>query len=265
MHSSRRQLRHHANRRGVVILAGCALVLIATVATLVANQPPQRDAATHCPTPGKLAHVTVAVLDRTDPWNDNEASLLRAALAGIARAVAVNDRLMLIPFDGGAERPPAPLFDRCNVGSGDSVNILTVTPAVAEQVYQEQFALPLAKSLEAITVPARARETHLAEFLGNVAASLKYEDHARVIRIIVISDLAEHTPQFSFYGKGQAHAAAQFGAYFNALVRDRLDAVQLDILRLPLHTADPALPGRVKVAWSQALQRAGVIFSMKDL
>jgi hypothetical protein len=265
MHSSRRQLRRRANRRGVVILAGCTLALFAIVATLVGNQPPQRDAATQCPTRGKLAHVAAVVLDRTDPWNDNEASLLRTALAGIARGVVVNDRLILIPFDGGAERPPVPLFDRCNVGSGDNVNILTVTPAVAEQTYQEQFALPLAKSLEAITVPARARETHLAEFLGNVAAGLKYEDRAAAIRIIVISDLAEHTPQFSFYGKGHAHAAAPFATYFNALVRDRLDGVQLDILRLPPHTADPALPGRVKAAWGQALQRAGISFSMKDL
>ena len=265
MPASPRHLRHQADRRGFLILAGCALALVGIVTLLVVNRPLAREADTQCPR-ATLASETIAIVDRTDPWNDNQTSLLQAALAAIARDVPVNGRLSLIAFDGTAERPPAPIFDRCNVGDGTSVNIATATPALVEKYYQANFAQPLQQSLAAITKPARAQETHLVAFLANVAGHLTYQARARSTRIVLFSNLAENTPALSVYAKGRQHfSTTAFTAHFTALVGDRLSHITLDIYLLPLRSAAPGVASRIKPAWINALSTNAITFTLKDL
>lgn len=265
MHVSARERRRQADRRGFLILAASAVAVAGGVGVMFATRPQARRPDTDCVHGAVAARQTIVIVDRTDPWNENQQSLLHAAIAAIARSVAVNDRLSLIAFDGTPERPPTPLFDRCSAGDGSTVGNLISNSDMTEENYQVNFAQPLAAALSVITKPSHAKDTHLAAFLANVAAHARYDRHARAVRIVVFSDLAENSPGFSFYGTGKKHAAAQnFAHHFGALIADRLDGMTLDVYLLPL-AGGPDSTRHIKETWSAALSQHGIAYSIKDL
>ena len=235
-------------------------------AAIAVTRAPPRDQITACTQGVKPAMQTYIVADRSDRWTDNQTSLLRAALAGIARNAAVDERLTLVPFDGFADRPPVPLFDKCK--SAETVTgfaMLFSTPARVEKAHQENFVKPLEATLAAITKPSQAKETHLAAFLANLAGAIQYEQRATKTRIVLLSDLAENTPELSVYAKARGQFTPEvFTKYFQETVRDRLSGITLEILRLPPPGHSSDLEKRIIAAWKTALTSAGVEFSIRD-
>lgn len=195
------------------------------------------------------------------------ARLLHTALLTIGREIKVSDRLTLIPFDGTAEHPPSPLFDRCNPGDASTANIAIRTPAHVEKLYQDAFATPLTASLATITKPSNAPQTHLVAFLSNVAAQLAYERSATSIRIVVFSHMAENTGAISAYPnrKGATFTNAAFATYVAQLVRDRFNGIALEIYAMPASNSTPAFNRRIKDAWEHALKTNGITYSWKQL
>ena len=95
---SSRQQREKANRRGGLILVGCATLIAMGGAAIAVTRAPPRDQITACTQGVKPAMQTYIVADRSDRWTDNQTSLLRAALAGLdtqrdSRAAAHRDLL----------------------------------------------------------------------------------------------------------------------------------------------------------------------------
>lgn len=259
------QQRSSAARNGLIILTGCALILAGIIALLVIHRPPKRELATGCIADAKLNTQHVVIVDKTDPWSEMQARLLRAALLRLARDLASEDRLTLIAFDGRAERPPTTLFDRCKPALCTSIKIVVCTPSVVEAAFRLGFADPLSETLTAITTPSNAPATHLVAFLSNVAAHLKYEARARSLRIAIYSDMAEHNANISIYANPRAFTPAAFTRYFNETVRDRLKNITLTINVVPTSTSTPAVQRRLKEAWQAALAANAISYSWQEL
>ena len=98
-------------RRSVLILTVSGLAIAGAGAALAMLRRPQRDAGTGC-LPGPLARKTIVLVDQTDPWSANSASLLSAHLRPIAENAATEERLILLPFNGAAVSLPVPVFNR---------------------------------------------------------------------------------------------------------------------------------------------------------
>ena len=264
---SSRQLRAEKDRRGILILGGCALFIAAggAAAFTVARSRP-RDKKTSCLRDEKPALQTYVIVDRTDPWSATQTALLKAAMTNIANSVNTEERLTLIAFDGSAERPPVAIFDQCKTPDGSSANPAFQNPFRVEKDHQETFVKPFEETLTAITTPSRAKETHLVAFISNLAAQIQYEARAGKTRIVIFSDMAENTPALSVYAKGKSQFSSEiFARYFASHMHDRLSGISFEFFRLPPPGRSPDLEARIKNAWSAALSNNAIDFSMKDL
>ena len=263
---SPRQLRERANRRGFLIIGGCTATLLACGVAFALTRPPHRDPETQCAHGSRPATHTYVVVDRTDPWTDNQAALLRAAINAIARNAAIGDRVTLVDFNGSAETAPAPMFDRCKTADGASVSFWTNTPERIEASFQRNFAKPLETSLDVISKPARAPHTYLVAFLANLAGQVQYDASATSTRIALFSDLAEHTPEISVFAKSPKQFNPElFAKHFAGLMHDRLSHIALDIFRLPQANRSQNLTQRITDAWTTALAGVGATYAIKDL
>ena len=264
--TSRRRLRAEKDRRGFLMLGGCTFLLAAggAAAFNIARTHP-RDKTSTCLRDEKPTLQTYVIVDRTDPWSEIQTALLKAAMTNIAATVNTEERLTLIAFDGSAVRPAVLLFDRCKSPDGNSANPATRNPARAEKAHQENFVLPFEQTLAAITTPSRAKETHLVAFVSNLAAQIQYEARSAKTKIVIISDLAEHTAALSFYAKAKPLCTSEmFSRYFATLMHGRLAGIQVEIFRLLLPRHSPDLERRIKNAWTTALADNAIDFSMKE-
>lgn len=234
---------------------------------IAATRPPILEASTQCLRDRPVTTHTVIVLDRTEPWSPNQISLLRAALHAHARAAKRGDRLTLTPFDGIAAQPPQPLFDKCKAHDPRDINPLYETEQLVEHAFQTDFAQPLEASIAKITQSRGASATHLVAFLASLASHLAYQQTATDLRIVLYSDMAENTPEFSMLPRQgrTAFTTATFTQHFNAAIGERLRSIRLDIVVLPTPGIDAALARRIKAAWSGALSSNGIAFTIKGL
>lgn len=243
------------------------MIIVGLGIAVAATRPSAIEAGTQCRRGDLVSTHTLIVIDRTEAWSDNQISLLRAALAAHARAAKRGDRLTLVPFDGFAEHPPEPLFDKCKAHDPRETNPLFETVPLVEQAYRTDFAQPLAASIAKITQSKGSPATHLVAFLASIGSHLAYQQTATHLHVVLYSDLAENTPQYSMLPRKSRlpFTAATFTKHFNAIVGERLRSITLDIRVLPTPGIEPDLARRIKAAWSHALSSNGISFTIKDL
>ena len=127
-------------------------------------------------------------------------------------------------------------------------------------------AAPLSKTIDTLSRSNSARETHLASFLGNLAAMLAYQPKAAETRIAIFSDMAENTSEHTFLpGKKPQFDPASFAKYFDETIGGRLAHIVVEINVMPSATTPPAVARRIKAAWTQALTAHGIPFTWRQL
>lgn len=264
--SSRRIEQARRKRQGIVMIAGCGVVLAAMIGGVVWSMKGSRDSVSGCLKSHKAGVRHVALSDRTDRLKPVEQDLLVSGLQSLAAQIATEDRLTVVAFDGNADVPAKPLFDRCRPSDGNDVSPWFSTPARAEKRFRDGFQVPLDAALKQAAEGGSARETHLVAFLGGLAASLKYQAKAESVVIHVFSDMAENTPAGSFLPgkKSKPFDAAGFTMYVRQLTGGRLAGVEIKVHALS--TSGGAAAGkRIKEAWSEALTANGVRFNWGSL
>jgi len=184
------------------------------------------DADTLCPQSGIKAQ-TIVLLDTTDALAEVTRSQVLNKLGDVVAELprgGLLDIRVLNEDPGKTER----LVHLCNPGDGADLNGLTANPDLARKRWHDRFEAPVAQKLDAAVAGGEQQASPIMAALQQIAAEQLARKDQQVIptRIVVVSDMLEHTQFYSMFRDGLDYEAfvKKAGArYLTDFVAARVD------------------------------------------
>ena len=164
------------------------------------------DPATLCPLGGSQA-TSVILIDKTDPLTAAEKASASRLVAAEAGAVGRGDRItvrVLRQMDGTAGTVLDTTADLCNPGA--EANPLFENPKRVAARYESAFREPLDEALTSEQDAGSAPVSPIAQAIHESLAAMP-ENPGQRLKLILVSDLMEHTPEASAYNGTLSEAA----------------------------------------------------------
>ena len=155
----------------------------------------------YCPRDKPPSHITVLIVDATDPLNKVQQlgvnNLLNSLVSEIPRFGAL--AIYAVSTDEGHRYRP--VFYRCNPGRGKDIDQMLGNPKMVERQWKEGFRGPLDVELAKNLQSGSANSSPILESIQ--IASLQQFEKKELIdvpkKLIVISDFLHHTKNYSHY------------------------------------------------------------------
>ncbi|MGN6490107.1 MAG: hypothetical protein ACTHLT_20095 [Devosia sp.] len=179
-----------------------------------------------CPETGITAQ-TVVLLDTTDALAPVTRSQVLNQLSDVVAELPRGGLLELRVLNqdpGRTER----LVHLCNPGDGADLNGLTANPELAKKRWREKFEAPVAAKLDAAVAGGEQNASPIMAALQQIAAEQLSKESQRSIptRIVVVSDMLEHTQFYSMFRDGidyQGFVAKAGARYLTDFAGARVD------------------------------------------
>ncbi len=252
-HRRKRRTKRLENFWWYLLIASVFLVLLLLVYFISQNRPEDKG-ENLCPAKsGPVAGLAV-LLDLTDPLKNVQIERLRGIL-GRRIAEAVPNTLIAVGAvhaDAGARGAD---FALCKPESGERANEIYENPRMIAERYRKNFERPFDKILERMLRSSEADSSPIMESLQALLVGTSgFVDAKYPRRVIVVSDLLQHSAAFSFY-RGDRWAAFLRSPNAQRLA-GRLNGVVVEICRVPRPNA------RINKAvvddfWVNYFERAG--------
>lgn len=203
----RRSRRHSSGTDGGKVVAGVGILVLCGAILggygylkMTAESAPVLVADTLCPEDGPQS-ATVVIFDGSTQLPAVTRAEIRTHLDDLARATPNYGLLEIRAID-----PDVPggrvVFSRCNPGDGSNLSELVANPALAKRRWSEEFAAPLEAEMDRLLDGDDAETSPIIETIQHVAAQ-RFAGHSmagRDKRLVIFSDMMEHTPLYSQYG-----------------------------------------------------------------
>lgn len=189
------------------------------------------DAETLCPETGATGELAV-LLDITDPLGATQSLRLRAELE---RLVVESPRGTLVAL-GRVSDDPGQLgaaYLLCRPMTGAEGGEWTRNPTQLDRQFQERFLEPFRAELAGMLDAGEAKQSPIMEGLqallaGTEASGVKVAGERR---IVIASDLIQHSDALSFY-RGDDWASFRASPAFGRLARN-LDGAEVTLIQVP--------------------------------
>jgi hypothetical protein len=231
--------------------------VVALFSVAAFNQPPAVHAATGCRVDGVVPAHVVLLIDQSDPFQPNDLGWVQELADEEARALPKYGRLTVMTPSAADPFAPGVLFSACSPGSAIDANPLFQNPRMIEQDWQSKLMKPLLTTLEKVMEEKVQPASPLSEALYAIADRADFQESAGARRLIVISDLMQHSEAYSFYRTG-----ADYDAYLGSRLAEtapRLEDVNVVARVVPRQIYDLPLSD-VKGFWRTYFADAGAVY-----
>lgn len=258
--NARRAPRKRASRRGLSLpLVIGAVAAIAVLAGLFVVQRRTEtemaiDADTLCPTSGPRAMVAI-LIDVTDPLAPAQAMKLREYVRREVDQAETGTEFSLGMVSDDAGRLGAQVA-LCKPHSGREVTQLTQNVRLVEKRYEQRFLDPLNGLFDRLISASDAKQSPIMEALqaliGDTPGFVTFDGPKRVI---VVSDLLQHSDAMSFY-RGQdwqsftASPAAQ-------RLSESLGGAKVELFLIPRPSSFKGDPAAIEDFWIRYFDHQG--------
>lgn len=204
------------------------------------------DRTTLCPNRGPTAMMAI-LFDLTDPLSSAQANQLRSHLERLIDTAAVGTQFTLgvvssNPTEWGASAP------LCKPRTGSDVSSATQNVRLVQNRYEEAFVQPLNTRIETMIAATGANSSPIMESLQSlVSASPGFVTFTGPRRVILVSDLLQHSDAMSFY-RGQDWNDFVASKDFERLGRT-LDAAQVTLFEIPRPVGKIRDPSVIEDFW----------------
>jgi hypothetical protein len=241
----------------IIGATGVLLMLFATYAYYRWNQVVLQK-ETLCPVDGPQG-LTVLLIDRTDPLTTVQQGALRKHLAGLKNDMAKYHGIAVYsvgPIGDELLRPEAALL--CNPGRGKDIPAAIGNPRLLEQKWDKQFSAPLERLFSVLLSPHEASTSPIMESIQSVAITALRGGQIDTIprRLVIVSDMLQHTPEYSQYDTIASFEAFRRLPYYRR-VRTDLRGIEVQIIYVRRETRQH-VQGRAHIEfWQQYLVDMG--------
>ncbi|WP_045393527.1 hypothetical protein [Falsirhodobacter sp. alg1] len=213
------------------------------------------DPQTLCPTPAGPVGMTAILLDLTDPLSPAQHSQLMAWLEDeIDRAPRGTQFTMgVVSQDRAKWGATDPL---CKPQDATSANSLTQNARLIDTRYRDRFLDPLKTRLEGMVSASGADRSPIMESLqALVSDSAGFVTFDGPRRIVVVSDLLQHSDVLSFYRGGDWDSFRSSPDYQR--IGTTLDGTEVQIYQVPRPTEGVKDPAVLEDFWMNYFERQG--------
>lgn len=157
------------------------------------------DATTLCP--AQPASLTIMLVDVTDPMNLPQRQDFNNQLDRLVEQVPRHGKIVVMKVDAVSEQLLTPIITRCNPGSAADVSEVDGNPQKLGRMHAEQFVAPLHAAFADLLKASGAPRSPILESIQSANLTelqkAEYKDVPR--KLVVASDLLQHTNEVSFY------------------------------------------------------------------
>lgn len=216
---------------------------------------------TMCPTRAgveSVSAVNLILIDRTDPITEIEASDIRKHLNSFARQSVVSEKIAVYEIGQAANLSATPRIVLCNPGGArsDTIEDKMSRNPVSERLFQEKFLNGLDRILREMLVIAPQADSPIMELVqAAVVENLKHGTSNIPRRLIIVSDLMQHSREYSHY-QGLGEQAFFDGAFFKKVATD-LAGIDVRILYIKRLQGRNKQPEHHVQFWKKYFERLG--------
>lgn len=221
---------------GTPILTAVAALLVASVAGAFwwSGQDQKANAideVTLCPVPGGPTAMTAILIDLTDPISPAQHAQLTALLdREVTEAIRGTQFTIGVVSEDPAGWGGSPSL--CKPQSQDSASALTQNASLIDRRYRDRFVAPLRDRIAQLTGVSGANQSPIMEGLqALVAATPGFVTFDGPRRIVVVSDLLQHSEAMSFYRGGDWESFHASPAYQR--LGSSLSGAEVMLLQIP--------------------------------
>ena len=230
----RRRRKSSAGSLGLVAGGVAALLVSAGIVAgmgylyLREAERPVLDEQTLCPVTGPTS-ATAVLLDTTDPISTTTAIDLRNEFQKLVEGIPAGGLMevyLLTEREGELTRT----FSGCNPGAGDSVDEWTSNPRMVQKRWEEGFQKPLDQIGSTLGTASGAERSPIMAAIQAIKLTVFARlDERMPKRLIVASDMLEHTDAFSVYRNGLDNDAYR-GSTAHDRFRTNLEGIDVRFL-----------------------------------
>lgn len=238
-------------------IGGMIVCVFGVFAVAAFNVPPATDTKTACRVDRNDPAHTVMLIDQSDPFNPNDLDWVYEFVDAEARALPKYGRLTVMTPNAANPYNPSVIYAACSPGSPSEANPITQNPRMIEQAFQKDFYEPLKGTVEAALMSDEQPSSPLTEALYTIADRADFQPSEGNRRIVVVSDLMQHSDGFSFYRIG-----ADYDAYLGSKLAEqkpRMDHVEVVARIVPRQMYDLPMAD-VKAFWRAYFTEAGATY-----
>ena len=234
------QQRRTENLRAGVIFALSLAAVVGMGAIAFVNRAPALDEGNGC-VRGQLVPPghTVVLIDQTDPLGRRQIDYVKTLILLEYERLKTGERLTVRPIDADPDST-AREFSRCRVRRGADVLGIGANPEMIEADFRRIVGRPLNEYLNGLADVPTAEASPILETIATAVDSPDFGPNVPERRLIIVSDMAQHSDQSSQYGQpdsyGLSPQARDFLARNMAGVHVRVHYVRRPALA-PLQTA----------------------------
>ncbi|MEE2879414.1 MAG: hypothetical protein VX593_10450 [Pseudomonadota bacterium] len=201
---------------------------------------------------------TVVMIDQSDPFNPNDLDWVSEFIDSEARTLPRFGRLTVVTPNSADPYDARIVYSHCSPGSAEDANPLLQNPRMIEDTWRETFYEPLSDEIEKALMDTRQPSSPLFEAVYSIADRADFQASRGDRRIILISDLMQHSDEFSFYRAGTDQDA--FGQTRLADQVPAMDGVEIVARVVPRQEYDLPMSD-VKQFWRDYFSQTGAAFS----
>ena len=177
------------------------------------------DEATLCPKKGATAQ-TVVLLDTTDALSRVTQSEVLNRLDDLTAALPRGGLIDIRVLNEDPNKTQS-VLTLCNPGAGDDIDPMIGNPELAKRRWDDRFAGPVAQALNASVNGATQNFSPILAALQQIAAERLSSAAQQAVpnRIVVVSDMLEHTSYYSHFRDGRG--VSTFFETYEEMVGDR--------------------------------------------
>lgn len=161
------------------------------------------DPETLCPIEGESPRYIALVFDKSDTYNKVQQQFLRRFFNTFKADLLPGTRVSVYVIEDQQNKEILPNFVVCVPRAGKEANALYENPKRIQKQWQSQFEQPLDRVIEDFMQPAKSKNSAIFEVFQYISLSA-FPENAGLAKkqIILISDMLQHTPEWSHY-RGQ--------------------------------------------------------------
>jgi len=237
---------------GVMLLSVVGLFSVAAF-----NAAPALDPETECRMDRNDPAHTVLLIDQSDPFSENDLAWVDELIDAEARSLPRFGRLTVILPNSAQPFDPRTLYAHCSPGSVDDANPILQNPRMIDDTWREHFYKPLSETVGDTLQTTSQPSSPLFEALYAVGDRADFQTNRKNRRLVIVSDLMQHSDGFSFYRNGADLAA--YGETSIASQTPRFDGVDVVARIVPRQEYDLPI-SELKAFWRSYFDKTGATF-----
>ena len=228
----RKQAVKRKNFLGLLLIL-CVLAVFAFLAFFrydLQSQQALYDPETLCPIGTESPKYVALVFDKSDTYNKVQQHFLRRFFSEFKAGLLPGTRVSIYVIDDQKNKEISPDFVVCAPRTGNDANAFYENPKHIRQRWQQQFEQPLDRAIEGFMQAGQSDFSPIMEIFQHISLSaFPPRDSLAEKQIILISDMLQHTLEWSHYRAQMDFNALQKTNYYQRINTD-LQNAEVNIL-----------------------------------